>query len=850
MSIDNELKCGPALAIYFEREGIRVIPLHSGAKTPKVGGFGAEFPDFTTPFDRFKDRDDVGVLCGPQPIWGGAEGDWYLMCLDIDGESPDPEWEVREFGARLPLTLTSKAGHHRWYRVGRYRREEIAQWVRLVEWSGGGVDLKWCGGYAAERGQWDPPLGRFELEAIAPLPTALVDRIIALGTASVELSDLPGVLGELARLWPRPKSKGGEGGCHAAALALGGILARHGVNAEDAERALLESSFWAQTGTDDRTEDVLSSIEAHAANRNVYGWPQLESVSPAKERAIARTKKRVERYLGRRRAALAPPVPVPTPDIDGTGWKTPRECDYRFEAGSRADRVASLAGMLKTRARDFPGSIYASAQTLVRVVGAGSRPLRADQLVSLISKGPERCLRPTKDGDWYKIDAPIDECIEVLMNGEWPGLPELRGVAVCPFLRADGTVCSMPGYDATSGWYLAEGSLELPAPVPAAPSGEDLERARLLLAAPWSDFMWESPAAALVAPSAVLSILAQAAVDNRVPMHAFDAPTMNVGKSLAASLVGRVACGASPDPVTWPLAEEEQGKYLASMAGKNPIFFIDNQRRNSVLASAPLERTLTTGGVRYRLLGTNEERTAKWSSVVLLTGNGLNFSEETARRTLKATITGQNEERAADGSWTIPEVESWCVENRGWLVWAGLTLLRGHAAAGRPGSAGRGLDSFPLWSRVVADALEWAYGARVIECKARSEGDESLILYDALLEALAACVGYDTCWGWEEILAATGPAKLGDPAAIALKSAVTAITEVGGKRGKTLPASDAERSGNDPHVMNSVTWGLLLARIGRFGDPRPSGTLRKVHTKRGNKFSIERPDEPSFRKSS
>lgn len=839
MGIDD-LRAGPALAHYYEREGLRIMPLVSGAKgQPRFSGFGRENPDFTINPADFRDTDAVAILCGPQPIWGGEEGDWWLMCVDIDGEPPDEAWELREFGQSLPPTLTSKKRKHLWYRIGRHRREEIAQWVRLIEWSGGGVDLKWAGGYAVERGEWDGP---FALERIAELPPELIDRIIALGNDSREPESLVECLGLLARVWARSRDRGGEGGCHMAALALGGILARFGVSEDEAERALIDADFWARTGTDDRTADVLSSIEAHAAHRNTYGWPQLEQVAAAPPRAVARVKKKIDRFLGRRRAALAPMAPAAAPEVDE--WRAPREGDYVSHVGNRPARIAALMHMLAVRSRDFPGEVYAARQVLVRVVGATTRALRADQLATLILKGPQRCFKfNSKTKEYAPVEPPFDECLQVVAEGSWPGVQELRGVAIAPFMREDGSICETPGYDGASGWFLAQGGLRLPEPVPDRPTREQVSTACALLRMPWCDFGWTSEAAAMLPISIILSVLARAAIAGPVPVHAVDAPTMGAGKSLAVQLAGIIATGQPPEAATWPTSEEERGKTIsaAAMTG-DQIYAIDNVARGSLIGGSALERTLTSAGVRFRLLGVSEERIVPWRAVVTVTGNGLNFTQETGRRTLKAEIERKNLGAVEEENWTIPNVAAWCLRERPGLVWAALTILRAHAVAGRP--ANKPFRSFAEWDPIVAGAIQWAFGHNIVDLAVRSDGsgDENLVTWDALVSALAGALGYDTEWGWDEVVAAAGPGNLGRPEAVALRAAVSALSELGGKRALSLPASLAEQSGG-PGVLNAVSWGLMLGRQGRYGDPRPAGTLRRVKRDSGIRWMIERPKE-------
>lgn len=822
MGIDD-LRAGPALAHYYEREGLRIMPLVSGAKgQPRFAGFGRENPDFAINPSDFRDTDAVAILCGPQPIWGGEEGDWWLMCVDIDGEPPDEAWELREFGQSLPTTLTSKKRKHLWYRVGRHRRAEIAQWVRLIEWSGGGVDLKWAGGYAVERGEWDGP---FALERIAELPPELIDRIIALGNDSREPESLVECLGLLARIWARPKDRGGEGGCHSAALALGGILARYGVGAEEAERALIDANFWSRTGTDDRTADVLSSIEAHAAHRNTYGWPQLEQVAAAPPRAVARVKKKIDRFLGRRRAALAPMAPAASPEVDE--WRAPRDGDFLWKQGRTANHVEQLIRILAARYARGDSRVYVANEVLVRVVNTKTDVLLGDQLGEILSDGPEQFFRKNEKKEWQPIAPPDKECHLLAKRKVWPGIPKLRGVLTCPFLRADGSICETLGYDSASQWYLAESALQLPAPVPERPTAADVAGALEMLMMPWAEFGWVKPEHALVPLAIVLSLLGRAAIDGNVPLHVIEAPSKGAGKTLAFELAALIATGRLAPKQMWPATEDERQKTLASVAlAGRWLINLDNIPRGGVLGGPTLDQVLTSGGTTsFRNLGELRHLEVEWNTVIAATGNNIAFDEDIRRRTILGKVVKRNAGRLiAPDQWKIKRVARWVLANRGTLVWAALVLLRGHAAAGRPRPDGKDgeFPSFESWAEVVAGCLWWATGG-VNVLLAAPEDDETespCPQFDGLLAALAGAFG-EEWWDWAAV--AEAGKDFASPTALALRIAVSDWTD-----GKVvLPGAGG---GAKERVFNAQSWGIALGAAQRYGDPRPTGTLvrRKI----------------------
>jgi hypothetical protein len=58
-----------------------VLPVDCATKVPKMGGFGADNPDFCADPEEFEEGETPAILCGPCP----AGGDDWLVCLDLDG---------------------------------------------------------------------------------------------------------------------------------------------------------------------------------------------------------------------------------------------------------------------------------------------------------------------------------------------------------------------------------------------------------------------------------------------------------------------------------------------------------------------------------------------------------------------------------------------------------------------------------------------------------------------------------------------------------------------------------------------------------------------------------------------
>ena len=83
--------------------------------------------------------------------------------------------------------------------------------------------------------------------------------------------------------------------------------------------------------------------------------------------------------------------------------------------------------------------------------------------------------------------------LDLLGEVRWPGLPPLFAVVGAPVLRPDGTLLQRPGYDPTTGTYLAA---KVPLdPVPDRPTAVQVARARAFVLDRFLvDFPWVTSA--------------------------------------------------------------------------------------------------------------------------------------------------------------------------------------------------------------------------------------------------------------------------------------------------------------------------------------------------------------------
>lgn len=259
--------------------------------------------------------------------------------------------------------------------------------------------------------------------------------------------------------------------------------------------------------------------------------------------------------------------------------------------------------------------------------------------------------------------------------------------------------------------------------IPAISQG-DAARALSALTEPFCDFPYPKEPHRYVPVAAILSLLARPAIRGACPGFLFDAATRGSGKTLQADVVGLVTTGRTTAKKNYPVDDVELEKVLAGYAmGGAALVNFDNVAR--CFGGAALDLCLTAEDtVELRPLGKTEIRRMKWRAVILATGNNLTLAGDTARRVLISRIESPDEHPEDRTDFKHPDLLGWVRSHRVRLVRAGLAVLQGFCAAGRPDVGLRPWGSFGPWTALVPAAIVWAGGANVLEARPTAEGHE------------------------------------------------------------------------------------------------------------------------------
>lgn len=352
----------------------------------------------------------------------------------------------------------------------------------------------------------------------------------------------------------------------------------------------------------------------------------------------------------------------------------------------------------------------------------------------------------------YTDILPPDPVTNAILDlGKWPTIRRLSGVIESPTMRPDGTVIDASGHDAATG-FLYMPAIDFP-PVPESPTwdlcNEELRFAWVELCHdfPYRGMGYPEPnpadpdgilrfAKARACPdawgviAACMTVLARLAILGDAPATVYDASGPGSGKGLQLDLVGIVTLGRTPAKVQWPASrdpaerDDEVRKIMSGEAQSTPPIVAWDEITGA-FGGPQINMALTCKGrMKVRILGTSNTPTVAWLFTMLGAGNNVSARDNTHRRMLLPRLEPTCEDPQTRTGWRHENVAAWALENRGRLVCALLTVLRGYIAAGRPDVGlptwGGGFES---WSELVPRAIVWAGGGDVLGCRPTSDPD-------------------------------------------------------------------------------------------------------------------------------
>lgn len=364
-----------------------------------------------------------------------------------------------------------------------------------------------------------------------------------------------------------------------------------------------------------------------------------------------------------------------------------------------------------------------------------------DSLTTAISDAIEFTTRKqTKKGPVVTpCKPPADLMRQTLRLGNWPSTPYLAGVTTGPFLRADGTACTTPGYDALSGWFLDYHGE--PINVPTNPTLADAQHAANVLLDLVDEFEWASDGQKTGWLAYLLTLVARPGIRGNVPAFVFTSSTMGGGKTLLTELANIIAFGIMPSGYQAPSGDNATTEWKKMMFAfaltGNPSLVVSNIESGSCVGNSVLDGVITDGRIIDRVLGQSQMRTAPWVATMAFTGNNLGTGADFAPRAIWACLQPTMEDPRTRDGFRHADLKLYATELRGLLLESCLTILRWGYQHGRakPNADMKNSGSFEQWAAAVRFPLAHITGHDIA-----LNGADAIVM-DAASNELAAIIG-------------------------------------------------------------------------------------------------------------
>lgn len=305
-------------------------------------------------------------------------------------------------------------------------------------------------------------------------------------------------------------------------------------------------------------------------------------------------------------------------------------------------------------------------------------------------------------GEWHAALPQVPTCKAILARTDWRGVPELRGIALYPVMREDGSVLQECGYDPVTGFYMHH-SLAIK-PVPERPSAEDIRAAKeLLLGRLLRDFPWVEDADRANYVSLMLTPLLRDVFRSVSPFGAITAPERGSGKTLLGKDFPEALFAAIPRP--YPGNGPEMRKSITAVLREpDPVVVFDNVPGDVTIRSEDLAMLLTTSTWADRILQTSTHVKLLNDRLWLANGTNLRLGGDFGQRTVLVRIDPDMPHPDRRTGFAIPKVDRWIVRFAGEVIRALLVLASAWHAAGGP-RADIAMRGFTEWAEVTGGIL-------------------------------------------------------------------------------------------------------------------------------------------------
>jgi putative DNA primase/helicase len=384
----------------------------------------------------------------------------------------------------------------------------------------------------------------------------------------------------------------------------------------------------------------------------------------------------------------------------------------------------------------------------------------------------------------YKAcDCPAKVAESYLARGHWPEIPLLMGFVESPTLSLDGRLLDAPGYDASTGLFLAFDAIPGYTSPPRTPSKEEAMTALDVLFRAVDSFPFVEQADTMAAVAGMILAVVRRSLP-AAPMLAVTAPTPGTGKTLLTDTMSIIATGRRASVMSIGHDEIEADKRLsgALLAG-DAMLNLDNVERP--LGGDLLCQVLSQPILKTRPLGGSAMVDVPTSAIIAATGNNLSIQGDLKRRVMMIRMDAKLERpelRSFDGEPHLDKI----MRTRGELITAALTIPLAYLAAGAPKLSIAPLGGFDDWDRLVRRPIVWLGFNDPLDASALlRDQDPDMETMRALLQAWSEVFAGDAVTAADVIREGTASGDGMDPTAATHPALSEALKMVSGGRPPT-----------------------------------------------------------------
>lgn len=352
-----------------------------------------------------------------------------------------------------------------------------------------------------------------------------------------------------------------------------------------------------------------------------------------------------------------------------------------------------------------------------------------------------RVAQPVKQqAKGFSYGPPDPKLMGALLADDRPPYPPVLGVLGCPFIREDRTLVLVPGYDPHSRWiYCPPAGFVIP-PIPEFPTKRDaVESGRYLQNNPYFDIRYLAEADFAAALASLLAPFLRPFV-GRIPFFLMTATKKRTGKGLHVNVNSLIVSGRYPHSISWSRDEEEMRKRITSTLLSSPtVACFDNE--DGVLASKQFEKLMTDLEWSDRLLGLSKNVTLPNTPIWYVTGNNVTVKGSLAQRYIPIRQDAQCAEPWKRTGFKHPDLEAYCLRERGVLLACLLTMARAYFVAGCPSVTVPTLGGYDAFVQTAGGILAYAevpgFLTNMDEVSSEDAEWEAFLLFMAQHTALA-----------------------------------------------------------------------------------------------------------------